>query len=370
MNTYIWQQHDWPAFTFDPGKTFSVLSEVAYLQGKVEALSGQLGFAQSKDLEARILSEEIINSHKIEGEVLEELQIYTSLCRRLQVPNASMELRGVHVEGVVENLLDALGNAEIPLSEGRLLAWHTRLFPQGHSGPFSLHAGRYRTGPIEVISGSYKNQKTWFEAMPSELVPQAMQSFLVWLNEMNSLPSSVKSAIAHLWFLTIHPFEDGNGRIARSISEYVLNQGNTKNLVLFSISNQLKKRQQEYYAHLHEAQTTSLECTPWIVWYLQRIRDSLLEVLETIEKILQVQQVFRTLERLALNERQQGMIKRLTTDFYGVLTTQKWAKINKCSHDTAIRDIKDLIGKGILKRSEAGGRSTSYQLILPHEQRG
>jgi len=195
-----------------------------------------------------------------------------------------------------------------------------------------------------------------------------MQTFLAWVNEPSSLPVAVKSAIAHLWFLTINPFEDGNGRLSRSISEYVLNQGNTSNLVLFSISTQVKMRQQEYYEQLHKAQTSSMGCTVWIVWYLDLIKDALLEVLETIGKILQVQQFYRTLEKLSLNERQQGMIRRLTTDFYGDLTTQKWTGLTKCSHDTAIRDIKDLMSKGILKRSGAGGRSTSYQLILSYGQ--
>jgi len=366
MSTYIWQHKDWPRFLCDVASLLPILTEVTLLQGKIEALSTQLGFVQSKELEARILSDEIHNSYKIEGENLEELQIYFSLCRRLQVPNASMEMSGPHVEGVVENLLDALGNAASPLTEGRVLAWHTRLFPQGRSGPFALQAGRYRTGTNEVVSGSYKNQKVWLEALPATLVPQAMQTFIAWINEPSNLPATVKSAIAHLWFLTIHPFEDGNGRLARSISEYVLNQGNTSNLVLFSISKQLKTRQREYYEQLHEAQTASMECTPWIVWYLQQIRNALQEVLETIEKVLQVQQLYRTIEKLALNERQQGMIRRLTTEFYGDLTTQKWAKLTQCSHDTAMRDIKNLIGKGILKRSEAGGRSTAYQLILPN----
>ncbi len=368
MDTYIWQQNDWPVFTFDTESLFPALTEVAHLQGKVEALSGQLGFAQSKELEARILSDEILNSHKIEGEILEELQIYTSLCRRLKVPNVSMKLSGPHVEGVVENLLDALGNAKSPLTEGRLLAWHTRLFPQGRSGPIPVHAGRYRTAPIEVISGSYKNQEIWFETPPAELVPQAMQTFLVWVNKSSSLPVAVKSAIAHLWFLTIHPFEDGNGRLSRSISDYILNQGNASNLVLFSISTQFKKQQQEYYEQLHNAQTTSLECTVWIVWYLERIRDALQEVLKTIEKILQVQHLYRKLGKLSLNERQQMMIRRLTSDFYGDLTTQKWAKLTRCSHDTAIRDINNLIRNGILRKSEAGGRSTSYMIILSNEQ--
>lgn len=340
------------------------MTEVTHLQGKIEALSTQLGFVQSKELEAHILSDEIHNSHKIEGEMLDVLHIYASLCRRLQVPNASMKMSGPHVEGVVENLLDALGNATSPLTEGRVLAWHTRLFPQGCSGPFSLQSGRYRTGPVEVVSGSYKNRKVWLTALPATLVPLAMLTFFSWVNETRAVPAAVKSAIAHLWFLTIHPFEDGNGRIARSMSEYVLNQGNTSNLVLFSISKQLKTRQREYYEQLHAAQTVSMECTPWIVWYLQQISDSLQEVLETIERILQVQQLYRTIDKLPLNERQQSMIRRLATDSYGDLTTQKWAKITNCSHDTAIRDIKDLSEKGILKRSEAGGRSTSYHLIL------
>lgn len=364
MNKYIWQQHDWPVFTFDSKILLPVLAEMAHLQGRVDALSGQLGLEQNKELEARILSDEIHNSHKIEGEILEELLIYSSLCRRLHVPNASMKLSGDHVEGVVENLLDALENSKLPLTENRIFSWHTRLFPQGSRGHFPLQVGGYRAGPIEVISGSYANPRIWFEAPPAGLVSQAMQDFLAWINEPNNLPSSVKSAISHLWFLTIHPFEDGNGRIARTVSDYVLNQGNSSNLVLFSLSSQLKKRQQEYYDRLHEAQTTSLDCTLWVVWYLERIQEALQEVLQTIDKTLLVQQLYHKLEKLSLNERQQIMMRRLTTDFYGELSTQKWAKLTKCSHDTAMRDIMDLISKGILKRSKAGGRSTTYQVIL------
>ncbi len=262
MSRYIWELPDWPLFTFEPENLIPSLPEVAYLQGKVEALSRQLGFAESKELEARILSEEIHNSHILEGEILEELQINTSLCRRLQVPNASMKMSGTHVEGVVENLLDALGNVQSPLAEGRLLTWYTRLFPQGHSGPFTLQAGRYRTDSIRVISGSYKNQRVWF----AQSIPQDMRTFLAWVNEPSSIPSQVKSAIAHL---SIHPFEDGNGSLSRSISDYPLHQGNTSKLVLFSISTELKKQQQQYYEQLHNAQTTSLDCTVWIVWYLQ-----------------------------------------------------------------------------------------------------
>ena len=275
-----------------------------------------------------------------------------------------MKISGEHVEGVVENLLDALENSQEPLTEERVFSWHRRLFPQRHSAPFLLTPGSYRTGPIQVLSGSYKNQKIWFEALPAELVPQAMHDFFAWINEPSDIPASVKSAIAHLRFLLIHPFEDGNGRLSRTISDYVLNQRNPCNLVLFSISTQLKKRQQEYYDQLHVAQTTSLDCTPWVLWYLERMKEALQEVLQTIVKTLRVQQLYHKMDQLPLNERQQEMIKRLTTDFYGELTTQKWAKLTKCSHDTAIRDIKDLIHKGILKKTNAGGRSTSYQIIL------
>ncbi|WP_320129806.1 Fic family protein [uncultured Sphaerochaeta sp.] len=364
MSTYIWQLPTWPVFTFETKDLLPVLTEVARLQGKVEALSEQLAFSQSKELEAQILSDEIHDSHSIEGERLDELQIYSSLCRRLKVPSASMTMSGAHVEGVVENLLDALENSRFPLTKERIFSWHSRLFPQGRSGPFLLNIGRYRTEPIEVISGSYKNQKVWFEALPVEKLSLAMQSFFTWINEEKGIPAPVKSAIVHLWFLTIHPFEDGNGRISRTVSDYVLNQGNPGNMVLFSISTQLKKRQKEYYEKLHEAQTASMDCTPWILWYIEQIQEALQMVLQTIEKILQVNQLYQKLEQLSPNGRQLEMVKRLTTDFYGDLTTQKWAKLTKCSHDTAMRDIKDLVKKGILKKSEAGGRSTTYQVVL------
>ncbi|MBI9096587.1 MAG: Fic family protein [Sphaerochaeta sp.] len=262
---------------------------------------------------------------------------------------------------MVDTLLDALEHSLLPLTQARIFSWHCTLFPQKMSGPFPIHAGRYRTEPIEVIAGSYKNQEVLYEAPPFERVPQEMEGFLAWVNTASTLPNTVRSAIAHLWFLSIHPFEDGNGRMARTIGDYVLNQHNPTNLVLFSLATQLKRHQRAYYEHLHEAQTGSLDCTGWILWYLTQIRETLEIVIETIEKTLKVGRLF---QRLSLNDRQSAMLGRLTTDFYGALTTQKWAKLSGCSHDTAMRDIKDLIENGALKQSEKGGRSTSYELVL------
>ena len=361
MSRYIWQCSDWPLFSFDSPSLLRELSKVAYAQGKVASLSEQLGIQDCKELEAQILADEIHYSHGIEGEVLEQFKIYSSLCRRLQVPKASMKSSGPHIEGVVQTLLDALEHSQLPLTQERLFSWHRTLFPQGKSGPFSLHAGRYRTEPIEVLASSYKNQEVLYEAPPFEQVPQKMEEFLVWVNTPSTLPNTVRSAIAHLWFLSIHPFEDGNGRMARTIADYVLNQQNTSNLVLFSLATQLKKHQKAYYDQLHEAQTSSLDCTGWILWYLTQLREALEIVIETIEKTLKVNRLF---QNLALNDRQSAMLVRLTTDFYGALTTQKWARLSDCSHDTAMRDIKDLMKKGALKQSEKGGRSTNYELVL------
>ncbi len=361
MSKYIWQLPDWPVFTFDYPSLLPSLSNVAYAQGKVEALSDQLGLLECKKLEAQILADEIHYSHSIEGEILEQLKIYSSLCRRLQIPNVSTRLSGPHIEGVVDTLLDALEHSDISLTHERIFSWHRKLFPQNRNGPFILQVGKYRTESMEVISGSYKNQEVLYEAPPGEDVPHEMKVFLAWVAKPSMLPNTVRSAIAHLWFLAIHPFEDGNGRIARTISQYVLNQNDRSNLVLFSIALQLKKHQQQYYNQLREAQTSSLDCTDWIVWYLGQIQEAQETVIETIEKTLKVQRLF---QRLSLNDRQTAMLRRLTTDFYGILTTQKWAKLTGCSHDTAIRDIKDLIAQGALKQAERGGRSTSYELVL------
>ena len=360
MSTYIWQLPDWPQFTYDAPSLLTVLSEVSHAQGKVEALLSQLGILERKEMEAQILTDEIYHSHEIEGEVLEQRKLYSSLCRRLQVPNASMHLSGSHIEGVVETLLDALEHGQVPLTQERLFSWHRTLFPNNVNGPWRINAGSYRTESIAVVSGSYKNQEILFEAPPAQQVPQQMSEFLSWVNAPGAVPNPIRSALAHLWFLTIHPFEDGNGRLARTIGDLVLNQHDTSTLILYSLATQLKKHQKEYYAQLHQAQTGSLDCTDWIRWYLGQIHEAQQRVIETSLKTLQVKQLFG---HFSFNERQSDMLGRLTNDFYGILTTQQWAKLMHCSHDTAMRDIKDLISKGVLKKSERGGRSTSYELV-------
>ncbi|ADY12363.1 Fic family protein [Sphaerochaeta globosa] len=360
MSSYIWQHPDWPQFTYDASSLLTCIDEVSHAQGTVETLLAQLGISEIRELEARIFTDEIYHSHEIEGEVLEQLKIYSSLCRRLQVPNASMHLSGPHIEGVVETLLDAL-KSSLPLTHQRIFSWHRTLFPQNLSGPFIIHAGAYRTESIAVVSGSFKNEEVLFEAPPAEVVHQHMETFLTWINAPSAIPDSIRSSIAHLWFLTIHPFEDGNGRLARTIGDYVLNQHHDSNQVLFSLSTQLKKHQSEYYEQLRQAQQGNLDCTNWIRWYLGQIREAQERVVETCKRTLQVKHMF---ERLSFNERQCSMLERLTTDFYGSLTTQKWAKLTHCSHDTAMRDIKDLINKGVLKQSESGGRSTRYELMF------
>jgi Fic family protein len=361
MSRYIWQLPDWPNLTFDASLLLASLGELAYAQGIVETLLAQTGIPEKFEFEAQILTDEIYHSHEIEGEHLEQVKLYSSLCRRLHVPNASMKLSGPHIEGVVESLLDALKGSDKPVSHERLFSWHRTLFPQNISGPFSIRTGAYRTDAIAVVEGSFKNQRVLFQAPPAESVLQEMEAFLTWVNTPSTIPNVVKSAIAHLWFLTIHPFEDGNGRMARIISDYVLNQNNTENKVFFSLATRLKIHQKEYYKQLQMAQSGDLECTTWIVWYLSQIHEAQETVINTIEKVLKIQGWF---QRYTFNERQKAMLERLTTDFYGELTTQKWAKLSHCSHDTAIRDIKDLIANGILRQSERGGRSTSYSLVL------
>ncbi len=361
MIRYIWQLPDWPNLTFDASLLLATLGELAYAQGIVETLLSQVGVPEKYEFEAQILTKEIHHSHEIEGEHLEQVKLYSSLSRRLHVPNASMKLSGPHIEGVVESLLNALQGSDKPLSHERLFSWHRTLFPQNISGPFPVLAGAYRLDSIDVVEGSFKNQRVLFQAPPAERVLQEMEVFLAWVNAPSRIPNVVRSAIAHLWFLTIHPFEDGNGRMARIISDYVLNQNNTENRVFFSLATRLKIHQNEYYRQLQMAQSDGLECTTWVSWYLSQIVEAQETVIVTIEKTLTIQSWF---QQFIFNDRQKAMLERLTTDFYGDLTTQKWAKLSHCSHDTAIRDIKDLIAKGILRQSERGGRSTSYALVL------
>ncbi len=360
MSNYIWQLPDWPRFTYDAPSLLTVLSEVSHAQGKVEALLSQMGISERKETEAQILADEIYHSHEIEGEVLEHLKLYSSLCRRLQIPNASMHLSGPHIEGVVETLLDALEHGHEPLTQERLFSWHRTLFPHKVNGPWRINAGAYRTERIAVVSGSYKNQEILFEAPPAQQLPQQMDEFLSWVNTPSAVPNPIRSAIAHLWFLTIHPFEDGNGRLARTIGDFTLNQYAASTLILYSLATQLKKHQKEYYQQLQLAQSGSLDCTDWIRWYLGQIYEAQMRVIESSKRTLQVKQLF---DRFSFNERQSAMLGRLTNDFYGFLTTQKWAKLMHCSHDTAMRDIKDMINKGILKKSDRGGRSTRYELV-------
>ena len=267
------------------------------------------------------------------------------------------------VEGVVEMMLDATQRFSLPLTEERLLGWHAALFPLGYSGMYKIEVGKYRSGEMQVVSGAMGKEKVHFEAMPAENVPEAMAGFLEWLNGDSSLDPVIKAAVAHFRFVTIHPFDDGNGRIARAIADMLLARSDGSPQRFYSMSNQILLERKRYYDVLQKTQHSSGDITAWLEWFLECLQRALLTTEETLQGVMYKARFWELHAETALNSRQRLMLNKLLDGFDGKLTSSKWAKIAKCSPDTALRDIQDLIGKSILQKEPQGGRSTNYELV-------
>lgn len=365
MAYYIHQYKDWTAFEWDNDELIQVLGEVRNQQGKLVGKLEVLGFDLKEEANLMTLTEDVIKTSEIEGEILDKDQVRSSIARRLGIDIQGLIPSDRNVDGVVEMMIDATKNAYESLTEDRLFGWHNLLFPTGRSGMYKIQVGNWRKdteGPMQVISGALGREKIHYEAPNSDRVPLEMKHFLDWFNQENEMDSVLKSAVAHLWFVTIHPFDDGNGRIARTIADLQLTRSDGSNQRFYSMSSQIRKNRNSYYEILEETQKGDQDITKWMKWYCENLLVAIEDADIVLQKVLVKHNFWQSNKDVALNERQIKILNMLLDHFEGNLNTKKWALINKVSPDTALRDITDLIQKNILQKNNSGGRSTSYEL--------
>ncbi len=362
MAKYIYQNRNWTRFIWQDNIIHEVFGEVRNLQGKIIGQMNNLGFSTQEEASLTTLTLDVVKSSEIEGEKLNYEQVRSSIARRLGIETAGMVPANRNVDGVVEMMLDATQNYLQPLTEQRLFDWHSSLFPNGRNGPYKIEVGCYRTGEMQVVSGAMGKEKIHYEAVAPRRVKTEMDKFLRWFNDGKTEPV-LKSAIAHFWFIIIHPFDDGNGRIARAISDLLLARADGGPDRFYSMSNQILVERKQYYAVLQKVQHSQGDITEWLDWFFRCLKNALIETQNTLRKIFDKAEFWKIHEHTSLNERQRLMLNKLLFDFEGKLKSSKWAKITKCSSDTALRDIKDLITKGILQQEQQGGRSTNYELV-------
>jgi Fic family protein len=366
MPTYIHELKDWPKFTWSQDRLTKKLVAVRHRQGRLLGRMEGLGFNLRNEATLQSLTEEVVKSSAIEGEVLNENQVRSSIARHLGIDIGALAPAERHVEGVVEMILDATEKYTEPLTDQRLFGWHSALFPTGRSGIRKISVGAWRddkSGPMQVVSGPEGRQRVHYQAPDAPRLAQEMEDFLKWFNTENGLDPVLKAALAHLCFVTIHPFDDGNGRIARAITDMALARSEYCAQRFYSMSAQIEQERNAYYDILESTQQGDLDITPWFVWFLGCL-DRALEGAESISARILKKDAFWKADACAqLNARQIKVLNRLLDGFEGKLTSSKWAKLAKCSQDTAGRDIDDLIKRGILIKDAAGGRSTSYSLV-------
>ena len=365
MKAFIHQSDDWPNFTWKLDELINLLSEVRNLQGRILGRMESLGFDLRNEATLETLTLDVVKSTEIEGEYLDPGQVRSSIARKLGLEVAGMVESDRNVDGIVEMMLDATQNCFKPLTVERLFDWHAALFPTGRSGMYKITVANWRTdstGPMQVVSGAMGKEKVHFQAPDSSLLESEMTRFLDWFNTNNELDLVLKAAIAHLWFITIHPFDDGNGRIARALTDMLLAQSDRSTQRFYSMSAQIRIERKQYYEILEKTQKGDLDITDWIKWFLGCLINALKSTDIILNRVLFKADFWNRHAKTVMNERQKKLLNKILDGFEGKLTSSKWAKIAKCSKDTAIRDINDLINKDILKKQEAGGRSTNYVL--------
>lgn len=366
MTTFIHQKDLWPNFTWKNDDIVNLLSEARNLQGRLIGKMESLGFDLRNEAILDTLTLDVLKSSEIEGEYLNPEQVRSSIARRLGMEIAGSVESDRNVDGVVEMMLDATQNCFNPLTTERLFDWHAALFPTGRSGMYKITVADWRrdtTGPMQVVSGALGKEKVHFQAPDSIRLEKEMNQFLDWFNNNHSIDLVIKASLAHLWFVTIHPFEDGNGRITRALTDMLLAQSDRTNQRFYSMSAQIRIQRKQYYEILERTQKGSLDITEWIKWFLTCLINALKSTDALLIRVLFKADFWSKHAQTLLNERQKKLLNKILDGFDGKLTSSKWAKIAKCSKDTAIRDINDLMDKSILKRETAGGRSTNYELI-------
>lgn len=367
MDKYIHQLKNWPAFHWDQEKLAPLLSEVRHRQGRLLGRMEGLGFSLQAEASLQTLTLDVLKSSEIEGELLNPDQVRSSIARRLGMDIAGLIPADRYVEGVVEMMLDATQNYKNALSDERLFGWHAALFPTGRSGMHKIVVGAWRDNafndPMQVVSGAMGREKVHYQAPAAELLNDEMNAFIKWFNKETGIDSVVKAAIAHLWFVTIHPFDDGNGRIARAIADMQLARSDGNNQRFYSMSAQIRKERNAYYEILEKTQKGSLYITDWMEWFFTCFDRAILATDQTLAAVMQKAKFWEKHSTVSFNERQKLMVNKLLDGFDGKLNSSKWGKITKTSPDTSLRDIQDLMNKKILMKDVGGGRSTSYVLM-------
>ena len=370
---YIHEQDKWPNFEWRADELATTLANVRHRQGRLIGRMEGLGFSLRKEAVLHTLTEDVLKSSEIEGEQLDKDQVRSSIARRLGMDIAGLVTAERNVEGVVEMMLDATQNYSEAVTEERLYAWHAALFPTGRSGMSKIIVGGWRddaSGPMQVISGPIGRERVHYEAPIADRLHAEMSAFLEWMTGEENIDPVIKAGLAHLWFVTIHPFEDGNGRIARAIADLALARSEQSQQRFYSMSSQIRMERNRYYDMLEATQKGDLDVTAWLRWFLDCLERAIEHAEETLASVMAKARLWEAIKNQPISDRQRIVINRMLDGFEGKLTSSKWAKLAKCSQDTAARDIDDLVKRGILVRSDAGGRSTSYTLALPGDDAG
>lgn len=365
MAAYIHELKGWPAFRWDEGRIASRLASVRHRQGRLIGRMEALGFPLRSEAVLATLTEDVLKSSEIEGEVLDREQVRSSIARRLGLDIGALRPADRNVEGVVEMMLDATQKFAEPLTDERMYGWHAALFPTGRSGITKIKVGAWRddaSGPMQVVSGPVGKEHVHYQAPPANRLDEEMAAFLKWFESDGAVEPVLHAALAHLWFVTIHPFDDGNGRIARAIADMALARSEDSAQRFYSMSAQIRAERDAYYDILETTQKGDLDITAWLEWFLDCLDRAIQGAEGALGHVLRKATFFDAIKDQVLNERQLEMVNRLLNGFEGKLTSSKWAKITKTSQDTALRDITDLVERGILVRDPGGGRSTSYSL--------
>jgi Fic family protein len=366
MVAYIHERSDWPKFRWDEQNIAARLAGVRHRQGRLIGRMEGLGFPLRAEASLQTLTEEILKSSEIEGESLDKSQVRSSIARRLGIEIGGLTPADRHVEGFVEMMLDATQKFAEPLTADRLFGWHAALFPTERSGMTRIIVGAWRDdnkGPMQVVSGPIGREHVHYQAVPAKKLGREMTEFFKGFNGPSTIDPVLKAGLAHLWFITIHPFDDGNGRIARAITDMALARSENSAQRFYSMSAQIRLERKAYYDRLEQTQKGDLDVTSWLQWFLDCLDRAFDRAEETLASVLEKARFWATHAGASFNERQRLMIDRLLDEFVGKLTSSKWAKIAKCSQDTALRDIDDLVERGVLAKAPGGGRSTSYALI-------
>ena len=362
---YLWQRNDWPHWTYKHERLAPLLGQVHQAQGHLLGRMHDLGMDSRGQASLRVLTEDVLKTSEIEGEKLNPDSVRSSVARRLGVDIGALAPTDRHVDGMVDMVLDATQHHDAPLTAKRLFGWHAAMFPTGYSGLSTIRMGQWRDnsqGLMQVVSGPTHRQKVHYEAPPARQLDAEMGNFLHWFNADLQDDPMIKAGLAHLWLVTIHPFDDGNGRIARAVGDMALSRAAASAQRYFSLSAQIQIEREAYYDHLETTQKGTMDVTDWLAWFLACLLRSIQGAEQTLSSVLMKARCWQQWASVPMNDRQIKMLNKLLDGFDGKLTSSKWAATGKCSQDTALRDITDLLERGVLRKSDASGRSTSYEL--------